>query len=504
MSDKGSGIIKSIGLLASGRLAIMVVNFVTTAVLARLVSPSEFGVMAAVLIIIALSDSVFTGAFGLGVTQKKEIDNAYLTVVYFMAIGVSALFVLLVWLGSGQIQQFFHFSTLGAGLTVAALAFPFRASDSVTASLLRRRGRFKALASYQFFCPTLVYGPVSIGLAFLGWGMWALILGNLALSIASAVCSFGLAQFHRELCSEPARLRPAFGVALEEEFLGKNVFVLLSSLLTWAALTGPNAVIGRFSGAVPLGLYARSWRLLDLVTGLTATPINNVLLSTFSRMQDDAAASARMLIRALAASTVFFALASAVFVMHADLFIRIALGTKWASAVPISQVLFAALVPRCCYKVSETMMISFGYARSAAQRQAVYAILMIGGALLAVGYGPLAVAVASSIAITIFYGISLAGAVKLIGVPIGALATLHARAAMLFLILVVPDFLLRAELASANIILVEAISCLCSAVILSLVFFQAPSAVLGEDVARAKAALIGKVAGRLGRRDKTV
>lgn len=435
MANGAKGIFHSIAWLSLGRIVNLAVSLVTTAFLARLLTPGEFGTMAAALVVIALTDAIFDGGFGIGITQRRALDATYVVVTYSMAIVLSLVLLFGLWLCAPVIEAFFDAPGLGSVLLIAGLAFPFRASECVTSSLLRRQKQFKTIAAYQLACPALVYAPLAIIMAFYDFGVWSLVIGNIALSVATAVSSFVLVKFHTHIRFERSGLLSAVFLVLREEFIGNNAFFLLSAVLNWLALTGPNTVIGHNLGLTELGLYSRSWRLLDLFTKVSAGPVQNVLMSTFSRMQDDVSVAARSLEKSLAIAIIFFSAASAFLLMHADLLVRVALGTQWLSAVPIVQILFVALVPRCCYKVSESMTVAFGKSRAAAWRQGIYAALMLGGTFLAVPYGSVAVAAAASIAVTLFYLYSLSFAARLVGLTVIKLVKMHAIGAAVFAII---------------------------------------------------------------------
>jgi PST family polysaccharide transporter len=388
--------------------------------------------MAAALVVIALTDAIFDGGFGIGITQKREIDATYVTVTYGIAVIFGLTLLALMWVVAPVVERFFHAPGLAIVLLAAAAAFPFRASESVTSSLLRREKQFKILAGYQLACPALVYAPVSILMAFSGYGVWSLVVGNIALSIATALSSFVLIGFHRRLRFDIRALLPGVRSVVREELIGNNAFFVVSNLLNWLALTGPNSIIGHSLGVVELGFYSRSWRLLDLFTKASAAPIQNVLMSTFARLQDDVRQASRSLEKSLTIAIVFFSAASAVLFMHADLFVRVSLGKQWLSAVPIVQILFVVLVPRCCYKVSESITVAFGKSRAAAWRQAVYAALMLGGTYLAVPYGSVGVAVAASVAVTLFYLYSLFYAANLVSLNLVKILKMHALGACVF------------------------------------------------------------------------
>jgi len=186
---KGKSVMGSMRWMAGAKFGSMLISFVSTAVLARLLTPHDFGVMAIVLLVIALSTAIFEGAFGMGLTIKKDIDGDYISTTFWLSILLSAVLVVILWLVSPWLESFFHMPRLSDLIRLTSLSLVFNAAGNVSYSLLRREERFKAIAIYQVGCALVGAAPVSIGLALMGYGVWALAIGQLAIAALTAAAS---------------------------------------------------------------------------------------------------------------------------------------------------------------------------------------------------------------------------------------------------------------------------------------------------------------------------
>jgi len=256
-------------------------------------------------------------------------------------------------------------------------------------------------------------------------------------------------------------------------------FLTISQILNWAALTGSNSVVGRMLGATELGLYSRGWKLLDLVTTVSAGPMSEVLFPAFAKMQDDDARASAALKNALSVAIPFFAVLSALAIAQGPFIVWVSLGTKWAGTVPVMQILFLALVPRCCYKISESVTVAFRRSGSVALRQGLYAAPMIGLSALAAPYGPVYVAVAASGAVAIFYLSSIAYAMRLVKLDLMSVLKIHAGAIAVALAIFAADHVVTELLVKTSFFLAHAAGGIAGVGVAAAAFLGLPENLVG-------------------------
>lgn len=408
-------------LLVSGRVGSALLSFCSTAVLARLLLPKEFGVIAAAWVLISLANVLFDGAFGQNLLRKRSArpEDVRTTLTMGLALGVVLMAGVVV--TAPCVAGFFDFPQLAEVLAVLSLVIPFKAIFAVATSQLQLKGRFGTMAGTALGAAFIGNFLIGIPLAMLGFGVWALV----AAAVVTGFCEATILSFQARIPMRPLLNREAVSDVVSSGFFS------LANILNWMANTGASAVVGRTMGDVSLGLYSRGWKLLDLFVAVTATPLSRVLLPTFTRIEGDRARLSGSFVSVLELAIPAYAVASALLTIHAFFIVRVALGPNWDDTIPLAQILFSTLVPRCTVKVSESFAVACGRARSTAVRQGFYAVLMIVGAGIGTRWGVLGVAIAVSIAISIFYLASMCYAMRLGSIGLPVIANLHGKALVL-------------------------------------------------------------------------
>lgn len=425
------GIATGISWLAANKLVTMLLSFGSMMVLARLLTPADFGIMAAAMLVVALASAIFEGAFGINLVRRAEIDDRSVATTFWLSALVGLITFLIVAVFSPAVESFFDFRDLTWIVLVAASSILFKAIGSVSQSLLQRRGQFRLLATTNSLSYMIGNTVCSIILALQGFGVWSLVIGSTITAILESFANLVFARI--PLLVAPSR-------AAASEVFRLSGWFAVSQVLNWAATAGANAVTGRFLGAEALGIYSRGWKLIDILVSATAQPMQRVLLPSFARKQRDLEDLNGAFIKALDVAAFAFTALSGFAVIHAQPLVLLVLGPQWTATVPVVQLLFAALLPRCCYKISEALAYACGSSFGATMRQAMYAAMVIGGAIFASRWGPAAVAAAVSIALWAFYLISIGYVVSITRVSITSLFATHLRAILLTAPALIVDF----------------------------------------------------------------
>jgi O-antigen/teichoic acid export membrane protein len=407
--------------LVGGRIANSLLSLVSTAILARLLMPRDFGVISAAWVVLALANVLFDGAFGINLLRKTDQRPADVRTTLTLGIGLSLIVAALVIAISSPVETFFHIPHLGLVLAISSAVIPFKAIYAIATAQLQRSGKFGTIAASTIVGQFLGNILCGIPLGLWGAGVWSLVVALIVAGAGEAA----LAAISARLPFKPMLDRQA-----ASEVLGSSFFSV-ANIMNWVANTGANALVGRFMGASDLGLYSRGWKLLDLIVAATATPLTRVLMPSFAKMQHDQARLQRNFLEVLWIVLPGYAVASAILTLQAPLVVLLALGPRWGDTIPVAQIMFATLLPRCVFKIPETFAVALGRSASTAVRQTIYAVLMITGTLIGVHHGITGVASAVSIAITLFYLISLQYAAWIGGIKFASLLNIHARSFIL-------------------------------------------------------------------------
>lgn len=417
-------IVKGMSWLAANKIATMLLSFASMMILARLLSPADFGVMAAAMLVVALASAIFEGAFGINLLRRGQLDDRSVATTFWLSIAVGVTTFAVIAAFSPAVEAFFRFEDLAWVLLVAGSSIIFKSFGAVSQSLLQRGGRFRLISITNTLSYLAGNTVCSITMASQGYGVWSLVIGGTLTVVIESIANL--------FCAKVRIFSPLSLAAAKEVFRLSGWFAV-SQVLNWAATAGANAVTGRMLGAQALGIYSRGWKLIDIIVGATAQPMQRVLLPSFARRQGDLQDVTRTFLKALEVAVIGFASISVFAMVHAEAIVLVALGSQWSATVPVVQLLFAALIPRCCYKISEAVAYACGSSFGATIRQAVYAAMIIGGAIIASPMGPTAVAAAVLIALWCFYIVSLGYVVSITKCSMSLLVAVHARAFILIL-----------------------------------------------------------------------
>jgi O-antigen/teichoic acid export membrane protein len=413
--------------LIGGRFSYLAITVISTAVLSRYLTPQQFGQLVPVQIVINLSIAVFDGTFGVDIIRSPELNTDRVKSTLANCLLVALILIASLLILSPLIERFFHFDQLPELVAASSVVILLRAIFVIASAVLQRERRFKEISLASATAAPFGSFLISVPLAMFGFGAWSLLLGTISVSLVETSIVARKARL-------PWRINP-FRARLSE--LGSmEGFFALNQILNWAALSSANIVAGHFLSLTQLGFYSRSWRLLDIAVSATSTPMQRVLVPIFAGLQASALDARTKFEQALGIAVPGFALAGTLACLHAEAIVRALLGKQWLAAIPLVQVLFSALVARCGYKVSESLLVGFGQAKSAALRQFIYLVMLSCGALFAVRWQSYGIALSTSLAVWLFYFLSMGQAISLLQTKLLAFALIHLRAISLVIFVI--------------------------------------------------------------------
>jgi polysaccharide transporter, PST family len=280
--------VRGAGATVFSRGVSLAVQMIATVILARLLLPEDFGVVAMVLSFSALLMS-FPG-FTETVLQWETIDHHLVSNLFWVCVGVGVLLTA-GFAAAGSLLAWFYGDPRVA-LIAAVVSFQILLSSIsvLHQGLLQRAMRFPQISANQVVA-RVVSVAVSISLALAGWGYWALVAGLVANPLSIAI---GAMYLCRWIPSLPRR-KPGTGAMLRFVL---NVYGRYN--IDYLAHNMDNVLVGWRFGAQPLGLYKKAYDLFALPSSLVINPLQSVAVSALSRLKQDSALYRRYLLRALA------------------------------------------------------------------------------------------------------------------------------------------------------------------------------------------------------------
>lgn len=473
--------------MTAGRFLKAPTNLLAVAILARLLTPADFGVVAIGFVVVALAAVLVDGTFGMVLVQRKTVEPDTIGASLLLSASLGGIFGLVLIVGGPIVQGYFDFPQLSQVLRVMATVLPISAVMAVTTGLLQRAHRFGVITINSFLAQ-VTYAAVAIALAFTGFGMWSLVWAQVVqVSVETVLGYLAVRPFYSIGFSVPA---------LRESFRSGGMFTV-SKIFNWAAGNVDTIVVGRLLGAAALGLYSRPRTLMHTINQAIGTGTARVLFSTFAKMQTDIPRMREAFHRALSSALVAAAFASAFMILFADLIVRVLLGPQWLSAVPILQALFAAFVTRSGYIVAEGVPLALGLGRASAYRQAAQFFLVITGAWAGSRFGVVGAAVGIAIAYWLFYLLCLVLVQQLLAVGYWRLLKTHLKLLPLVAAPVLVTLAARHFLQPGGSIPIEVGLAALYGLVSALVLSFAPASLLSQDIGRFRTYLFGVASSRV-------
>ncbi len=319
------GVIWNYVSFASGKF----LTFISTIILARLLAPEQFGVVAIALLAIQYLDSI--GDLGISealIYQRENLTQAR-NVAFIISVVAGCGLAVVAYLLAPLVAGFYDEPTVMPMLQVLALTLAINGFGQTQLALLTKELRFR-----QKILPdlsrSLVKGVSSIALAALGMGAWSLVWGQVLGSLAITVVLWAISTW---------RPRLVWDAALARTMLGYGVQVVLIQMLSVLWATADYLIVGRLLGRADLALYQQAFRLSDLLIINIAFVVGRVLFPSYTKMNHDMdrlRAGFLTTIRYIALVTLPFSIGiSAV----APDFVGLVFGAQWLGMIPALQLL---------------------------------------------------------------------------------------------------------------------------------------------------------------------
>ena len=363
-----------------------VLNFAVAVILARLLSPEDFGLFALAFAITGFLEFAKDGGMVLPVVQAEELTLAQIDTLFWFNAGVGLL-VTVIACGAALVVGSLYADARIVPLTCAlALSFLVGGLSTQHLGLLRRQMRFTALALCEVVALT-VAAVAAVAAAMHGAGYWALVLFQLLREALQAVF---VVIATRWLPAWPTQWAPV------QPLVRSGGIMMVFELLGYLVLKMDKLIVGWFVGPSGLGFYDKAFQLLLLPVNQINAPLSGVVHSTLSRLQREPERFRGYFMRALFVTTSLGLPVIAFAAVNADAVIAVLFGTRWLPAAPI----FRALAPAAALMTMPPVgWICFPLGRG--RRQLPWTIFTtattVAAIFIGVRWGPVGVALAYSV-----------------------------------------------------------------------------------------------------------
>ncbi len=367
---------------AAGNWGYQIATLVVFSILANLLTPAAFGLVALASVFVALMKLVEEQGMADALVQREDLEPEHLDTAFWISIGLSIALAVILTTGSALLATLVNEPDVAPILAWLSISLVLSGMSSVQRAILARDLRFASL-TLRTLSSVVAGGVVGVAAALAGFGVWALVAQLITLELVGVIALWTASDWRPSLRFSRSHFRELFS-------FGSSV--LGFKLLRFADRRVDNLMVGSLIGATALGFYVVAYRLLNLIINITTSVIGSVAFPVFSRIQRDGEQVKRAYYKAVRQTSVMSFPAFLGLIAVAPEATRLFFGNQWEASVPVMQVLAVAGLAQSVLFVNGVVLKSLGRPGWRLVIMAVSVSLLVGAFAIAVQWGIVAVA----------------------------------------------------------------------------------------------------------------
>lgn len=301
-----------------------VVSLIVQIVMARLLAPDEFGMLAIMLVFVNVGNVIVQSGLNTAIIQGPNVTERDYSTVFWMSLVVSLVLYLAVWGASPAIADYYSMADIVWPLRVLVLILIINAFNSIQEAIVARSLEFNKTARATVTA-SVTSGTMGIVAALLGAGLWALVIQQLLFQLVKSIVLAFQISWKPRLVFEPERAVVLFRFSWK---------LLVSGLIEQGYQSLSDLMIGKVFDSTNLGYVSQGKKYPQALGLMLDGAIQPVMLSAVARVQDDGEKVKRLARRALKTSTFLIAPAMTLFAFVAEPVVSLLLGERWLPCVP--------------------------------------------------------------------------------------------------------------------------------------------------------------------------
>ncbi|MEQ8909254.1 MAG: lipopolysaccharide biosynthesis protein [Vicingaceae bacterium] len=327
---------KSINALAwdfSGVLIRIGLGFVISLILARLLTPAEFGLVGMAMVFIGFSEVFIDIGFTTALIQKSKPSSLDYSSVFYFNVSIGALMTLLFLFLAPYIAYFYGNEEIADLVRWLSLSFVFRSLNQVQTAVLTKELNFKVLTVRNILANSIA-GGLGIVAALFDYGVYALVIQTISSAVISSILLWSISSWRPELIFSLDALKRLFGFSF---------YIFLDAMVGTVFNRLDVLVIGKVFSPATLGFYARGMALASKVNGITTTSLNKVFFPVLSSLQDKEEEYERIYFKVISVSAFLVYGMAGLLLIFGKTIILTLYGAKWAASVEVFQLLILSM-----------------------------------------------------------------------------------------------------------------------------------------------------------------
>lgn len=346
--------VKGVVWSALERYSTMLIQFISGIILARLLTPYDYGCIGMLMIFVVLAESFIDGGFGSALIQKKQPTQKDYSTIFFWNLGMAVLLYAMLYVSAPYIAQFYNIPLLCNVLRVQGIILFIYAFNIVQRNQLQKKMNFKVL-SVVTVLTSLTALTATIVMAYHGFGVWALVTQYMLTALIPALVFW----FY-------VRWRPQFTFSWQSfrELFSFGFYMFLTNLLNQFGHQIQGLLIGRFYNAATMGYYSKANATERLASTSISRVMSQVTYPLYAEIQDDKVALGNAIKKiTLTLSYITFPLMFILLLCAKPLFILL-YSERWVDSVPYFQVLCIAGLAYSLQSVNYQSVAAIGKSRT--------------------------------------------------------------------------------------------------------------------------------------------
>lgn len=365
------------GWALGGQFSNQIIGFVITLVLARLLTPNEFGLASLVMVVNLIGQIFIDAGISSGLIRKKELNDTELSSFFYLNIIIGVILMLLVFLTSSFIAGLFKSENLAPLLQLSSLQFFISSLGLMPMVFLKRDINFRFLSQLDVGV-NVSSGIITIILAFLGFGVYSLIFRSIVSGVTNVFFLWRKTEWRPKWIFSYESIKPTLNYSTG--ILGLGIVNTVSNNFS-------TILIGKFFSVSTIGIYNRAANTRGLILQNFGPLFNKVFFPVLSKIQDDELRLQSYYIKAIQMVSLLVVFCMSILFIFSDTLIYYLYGSQWMESAPMLKVLCLAGLVLPISSINLNLFMVKGKSRFLMSYELGKQILSATIMLIAISYG---------------------------------------------------------------------------------------------------------------------